>query len=93
SALAHLDTDDPSHAFSLGTGTGLSVKEIVEGIARISGTPVPHELAPRRLGDPASLVCGSAKAHRLLGWEPTRSTIDQIVTDALAWHQGPGYKS
>ncbi|MEO1550440.1 MAG: UDP-glucose 4-epimerase GalE [Pseudomonadota bacterium] len=90
-ALAHLDTQSPSHAFALGTGTGLTVREILQGIEQATGTPVPHHIAPRRPGDPSALVCGSAKAQDLLNWNPKRSTIAHIIEDALTWHQGPGF--
>ena len=77
---------------NLGTGRGLSVREIVEAVKRITGLEVPCKAAPRRPGDPPRLVADSTRAGRLLGFSPAHSDIDTIVRTAHAWiaSQSPG---
>ncbi len=77
--------------FNLGTGHGFSVREVVEAVGRVTGEPVPYEDGPRRAGDCAALVSGSAKAAQELGWRPEHSTLDEMIATAWAWHQRPGY--
>ena len=90
-ALTYLNRDTRVPVICLGTGHGMTVKEIIETAAVVTGQPVPHDLAPRRAGDPASLVCGSELARRELGWIPKASTPERLIGDAWRWHQGPGY--
>lgn len=83
---------DESHDFrpliyNLGNGTGFSVREVIESARRVTGHPIPVEVHPRRLGDPAVLVASSAKAIRELGWKPRYTQLDDIVRTAWAWHQ------
>jgi UDP-glucose 4-epimerase len=72
---------------NLGNGAGFSVKEVVEAARRVTGHPIPVEIKPRRPGDPARLVAGSAKAQKILGWKPNHPTLDDILESAWAWHQ------
>ena len=69
--------------YNLGSGTGYSVREVVDSVRRVTGRPVPERIAPRRPGDPARLVAGNDRARAELGWAPTR-TLDQMVADAWA---------
>jgi UDP-glucose 4-epimerase len=73
--------------FNLGNGSGFSVKEVVEAARRVTGQAIPVEIKPRRPGDPARLVAGSAKAKAELGWTPKIPAIDDIVQSAWQWHQ------
>ncbi len=88
-ARAHIQalTDDTSGAFNLGTGTGFSVREVVEEARRITGQPIPCTTEPRRPGDPPRLVASAAKAEHQWGWTPVRSDLPSILHDAWAWHQ------
>jgi len=72
---------------NLGNGSGFSVKEVIEAARRVTGHPIPVEIKPRRPGDPARLVAGSAKAQQILGWRPNHPTLDDILASAWAWHQ------
>ncbi|MFI1866571.1 UDP-glucose 4-epimerase GalE [Streptomyces jumonjinensis] len=67
---------------NLGNGSGFSVREVVDAVRRITGHPVPETAAPRRPGDPAVLVASAVAARERLGWEPRRTGLDEIVTDA-----------
>lgn len=72
--------------FNLGTGTGYSVRQVVETVARIAGRPVPHAFGARRPGDSPALVADPGAAMRELGWRPAKPALDAIVADAWAWH-------
>lgn len=91
-AIPYLDREDRVPLMCLGTGRGMTVREIIQAAEAVTGKSVPHEMAARRSGDPASLVCGSALAERELGWVPTHSTPEQMIGDAWRWHQRADYK-
>lgn len=78
-------------AVNVGTGKGHSVLQVVEAVGRALGRPVPHSTGARRAGDPPSLVARADRARELLGWTPRRSSLDQIVEDALRWERNPAY--
>lgn len=70
---------------NLGTGSGFSVKEVIDAARAVTNREVPHEIGPRRPGDPPKLVSGSTEAERVLGWTLERSTMPQIIADAWRW--------
>lgn len=72
---------------NLGTSTGFSVKDVLAAAAAIVGSPIPHSVGPRRAGDPPILVASNERARRVLGWEPRRSTLDEMLGSAWAWRQ------
>jgi UDP-glucose 4-epimerase len=74
-------------AFNLGNGEGASVKEVLDTARRITGREIPARTAPRRAGDPPTLVADATLARRELGWAPKRASLDEIVESAWAWHQ------
>jgi len=82
-----------SRVFCLGTGAGFSVHEVIEQSRQVTNREVPVVYGERRAGDAVSLVSGSARALRELGWKPSRSTMRAMIADAWRWHQGNGYKS
>lgn len=86
-ALQRLESGGPSGVYNLGNGTGISVREVVEAVGRMSGRTVPFVMAPRRPGDPARLVAANALAVRELGWRPALAGIDDIVRTAWQWHE------
>jgi UDP-glucose-4-epimerase GalE len=83
SALDRLENGSRIGAVNLGTGHGSSVREIVDETSRLLGKPVPHDMGPRRAGDPSRLVADPTRARDVLGWSPRRSDIHVIVEDAL----------
>jgi len=85
-ALSYLLDGAASTALNLGTGTGHSVREVIEAVERVSGRALPQEHATRRPGDPPALVADPARANAVLGWTPRLSDLDTIVGTALAWH-------
>jgi len=90
-ASAHLLAADalrsgaPSSAYNLGNGRPTSVRDVLESVARVTGKPVPHDVAPRRPGDPAALYASSERARRDLGWRPRYEDLDVIVETAWRW--------
>jgi UDP-glucose 4-epimerase len=73
--------------YNLGNGVGFSVREVVESVRRVTGHPIPVDEMPRRPGDPAVLIAGSAKIESDLGWKPKYTQLDDIVRSAWEWHQ------
>ena len=87
-ALRHLLSGGASKAFNLGSGTGATVREMVDAVTRVSGRPITVTEAPRREGDAPTLVADNSRATRDLGWRPAFD-IDQIIGTAWAWHARP----
>jgi UDP-glucose-4-epimerase GalE len=86
-AVEHLLKGGASDVFNVGTGHGHSVKEVVTAVERVTGTPVPHIVGPRREGDPPSLVADSTRLQTTLGWRPVRADLERIVSDAWDFAQ------
>ncbi len=86
-ALAYLERGGATLAANLGTGAGYSIRQILDAVEGVLGRPVPHRIAPRRPGDPPSLVADPTLAQQVLGWTPTRSDLPTIVRTAAAWLQ------
>ena len=72
---------------NVGSGSGLSVREVINVARKVTGHEIPVVEAPRRGGDPAVLVASSEKISRVLGWKPQRSDIESIVRSAWEWHK------
>ena len=73
--------------YNIGNGKGLSVREVIDSVARVTGRPINVEDFPRRPGDPAVLVASSEKIMRELSWTPKFTELDQIIASAWEWHQ------
>ena len=86
-ALQRLLDGGSSLAANLGTGQGYSVRQILAAAEAAAGSPVPHEDAARRAGDPPELVADPSLAMRELDWKPTLSDLPTILATALAWHR------
>ncbi|KKN24133.1 hypothetical protein LCGC14_0897930 [marine sediment metagenome] len=93
SGLRWLEDGKASRVFNLGTGRGFSVREVVEHSAGVTNRQVPITEGARRPGDATALVSGSSRAASELGWQPDRSTLDQMIADAWRWHQSGHYDS
>ena len=81
-ALAALDRGVTVGALNLGSERGSTVKELLAEIAHAVGRRVPHEVGPRRAGDPPKLVASAGLAREKLGWAPRRG-LAEVVSDAL----------
>lgn len=72
---------------NLGTRDGFSVKQIVDSVEKVTGRTLPVVYGERRAGDPPALIADTSKAQELLGWNPTRSTMEEMIGSAWAWMQ------
>lgn len=90
--LNWLEAGRESRVFCLGTGSGFSVREVVEASRSVTNRAVPIVEGPRREGDAVRLVCGSKRAEAELGWTPARSTMAQMIGDAWVWHRKGGFE-
>ena len=72
--------------YNVGSGTGYSVREVIDTVERVGGRPVPHHFGERRAGDPAVLVAFSQRLRDDTGWSPRLGALDEIVRTAWAWH-------
>lgn len=72
--------------FNLGSGTGYTVREVLDAVRRVTGHPVPVVEEARRPGDPPALVASSERARNELGWSPERD-LETMVADAWAYRQ------
>jgi UDP-glucose-4-epimerase GalE len=85
-ALERIAPGSPGLVLNLGTGQGVSVREVIESARRVTGHPIPAVERPRRPGDPAVLIASAGAARRELGWTPKFTEIDAIVESAWRWH-------
>ncbi len=72
--------------FNLGTGTGTTVRELIDAAEAVTGKSLTIEATERRDGDSPSLVANNAKASAGLGWTPERN-LQVIIEDAWRWHR------
>ena len=86
-ALRYLRSGGQSQTLNCGYGHGFSVFEVVEMVKRVSGVDFQVDIAPRRAGDPASIVANSQRARETLGWQPRFDDLSMIVAHALAWER------
>lgn len=81
-ALDALDAPDPYRVYNIGTGSGTSVRELVQALLRVTGSGLDPVVEPRRAGDPAVVVADASRIRDELGWIP-RHDLDDIV--ASSW--------
>jgi UDP-glucose 4-epimerase len=86
-ALGYLRTGGTSAVFNCGYGRGYSVRQVIETVRRVSGVDFKAALAPRRPGDPASIVAGAQRIRSDLNWTPRFDDLPTIVEHALAWER------
>jgi UDP-glucose 4-epimerase len=87
SAAEALEASRPLQpVYNLGSGSGLSVRQIMDGVARVTGIDFTPEIRPRRPGDPARIVATGDLAARDLDWQ-MRHSVDEMVASAWAARQ------
>ena len=84
-AVQYLLAGGASAAINIGTGTGTTVRELLDEVKAVSRRSFKVEEAPRRPGDSPALIAENRKAAEVLGWRPTRD-LTAIVTSAWQWH-------
>lgn len=73
--------------YNLGNGQGFSVREVIEGVRRVTGREIPAVESPRREGDPAVLIASSERIRRELNWRPKFQDLETILHSAWQWHK------
>lgn len=86
-AVKYLQKGGKSDIFNLGNGVGYSVREVIEAARQVTGHSIPAIESERRAGDPARLVASSEKAKRILGWNPSHDSLEEIIASAWNWHK------
>ena len=84
-ALNYVTENSVAEIFNLGSGAPCSNKELLETVQKHTGK-MNIEIHSIRPGDPAYLVADISKVKRILEWEPTQSSIDNVVATALKWY-------
>lgn len=85
--LGWLDDNGPMGLFNCGYGTGYSVRQVLDAVSRISGQPLNTKDAPRRAGDPPSLISDATRIREAVGWKPRFNDLDTIVKTAFLWEK------
>lgn len=86
-ALQALQSGHQTDAFNVGLGRGFSVKEVLDVVDQVTGQPLTRLLEPRRAGDPAILVADASRLRDQLHWQPTYTTLEEMVSTAWQWHR------
>lgn len=84
--LKKMISENKSYLFNLGSGTGYSVKEIINTVQKITGITINQIETERREGDPDILIADSKKATNTLGWKPIYN-LDRIISSAWEWEK------
>jgi UDP-glucose-4-epimerase GalE len=84
-AIDYLGRGGETVAVNVGTGVGTSVQEVLDGIERVAGQPVPYDIVERRAGDPVSTYADTTRSREMLGWTP-KYGLDEIIETAYRWH-------
>ena len=94
-AVKYLMEGNESNIFNLGNGVGFTVNEVIDAARKVTNSPIPAVITPRRAGDPAKLIASSEKAKTVLGWKPQHEDIEEIISSAWVWHKSHpnGYQS
>jgi UDP-glucose 4-epimerase len=84
-ALDYLDRGGASTTLNCGYGHGYSVREVLQMVERVAGKTLKVIEAPRRAGDPPSLVAHAERIRQVLGWSPRYDDLEAIVRSQLEW--------
>lgn len=86
-ALHYLRNGGQSTLLNCGYGHGYSVREVIDAVNRVHGSPITVQEQPRRAGDPPALVAAVDKIHRTLKWKPRFDDLEFIVKTSLEWEK------
>jgi UDP-glucose 4-epimerase len=84
-ALNALESKDKM-IYNIGSGNGFSVREVIKRARQVTGQAIPVVESPRRPGDSARLVASPQKIMNELGWKPTHTNMQEILSSAWEWH-------
>jgi len=86
-ALDVLKAGAASTTYNVGYGRGLSVREVIAGVEKVTGQKLPARESPRRPGDPPTLISDPTRLKTELGWAPRHEDLDEIIRSAIAWER------
>jgi UDP-glucose 4-epimerase len=86
-ALDALGNGKPFGIYNLGSSVGYSVREVIEMARQVTNKTIRTTDAPRRAGDPSTLIASSTAIRRELGWKPSYEALEAIVRTAWEWHR------
>ena len=86
-ALEYLLRQEKSVVMNCGYGHGFSVRDVVDGVRRVTGIPIEAREVERRPGDPAALVADNRRIRNLTGWTPRCDDLDFIIKTAWEWER------
>ncbi len=85
-ALRFLETRPGAHAFNLGSGSGATVRDVIETAVHVTGRHIAAVDRPRRTGDPTALLADASLARTVLGWTPRYPDLADQIATAWNWH-------
>jgi UDP-glucose 4-epimerase len=71
--------------YNLGTGSGFTVRQVIDAAREVTRHPIPVVETPRRPGDPAVLIASSDRIQRELGWKPKYPDLKTIIESEWNW--------
>lgn len=86
-ALDYLRAGGSSTTLNCGYGHGYSVREVLDMVGDVAGTPLKIREEPRRAGDPPTLIAAADRIRETLSWEPKFDDLRAIVETALEWER------
>ena len=86
-AIDHLRAGGESQILNCGYGHGYSVREVLDMVARVHGSPLNIIEQGRRAGDPPALIAGATKVREVLGWIPRYDDLEEIARSSLNWER------
>ena len=87
SAMSYLRQGGESTTLNVGYGHGYSVRQVIDAVNRVNGSPIKTLEQARRAGDPPSLIARVSKIHATLDWKPQYDNLDLIVKTSLDWEK------
>lgn len=86
-ALDYLRSGGESTVLNCGYGSGFSVREVLDTVAKCHGSALNIVEEPRRAGDPPALIAAASKIRNTLGWQPQNDDLELIAQTALDWEK------
>jgi len=86
-ALHYLRSGGTSTTLNCGYGHGYSVRQVLETVGKVHGTPLNIIEQPRRAGDPPTLIAETAKLRNTLDWTPKYDNLEKIAQHSLNWER------
>jgi UDP-glucose 4-epimerase len=86
-AIDYLRDNGASQILNCGYGHGYSVREVLETVQSVHGSPLNIIEQERRAGDPPALIAGADRVREVLGWTPRYDNLEEIARSSLNWER------